>query len=152
MAKYRAIDFDKVQKDYLARLLKGDKSWSYTYNNEKYAITDGHFMAIMPRPFCFLSYDNSEMHWISPDCINSFTKAAEGTMPAYDTQTERVIADGKKVHIFQLEDNTEVAIDPNYLKYFSGMSVHYSGTANNAPIFVHALDMVVGLILPIKIK
>ena len=154
------FDFDKVQKDFLAAALKAQKKnawcdWFMGHDDEKKNtfISDGHFIAILPDVMCYIKTGEKTRTIDAKTFLQNMPKEYD-IKPVIDTGMRKDITSPCKVTvcILKAEDGDEIWINKKYLDYFSGMNYRLAGTTAKAPVMVYALDVPVGLILPINHK
>ena len=150
---YKMFNLDKVQKAYMNALLKSDRTFFGVDDQEKGKsyISDGHFVAIIPRNLCVVRCDMPDGRHITPDAFRKYTEGAGDLQQAHDTMERRTLPDKKTmVVVLQIGDGETMWINEKYYKYFSDMSVTLWATTPNAPVIVKWGDEVIGVILPIR--
>lgn len=153
------LNFDKVQKDFLAACLKAAKKrvgceWFTGHNDDRQEtyISNGHFIAIVPDEMCFIQ-PGTKGRKIDFQTIKK-NMPDESLLDALtDTQTSRQIPAQKiTCRIFQNKDGEEIWVNEKLLSYFDGMECRFLGSKPTAPIMVYSLGRAVGMVLPISHK
>lgn len=150
----KLIDFDKLQGDYLKAMLKNDGRYNCPMfggiDEENAYISDGHFMAIIPRDECHVSFRNNQ-RGIPVDTMKKWIKDRSELLPVTDTGLSRALPTGKKgdtVRMFKQGDE-DIWINEKFLKYFPGDYDLY-GTDMRNPIYFYFGYRCVGMVLPVN--
>lgn len=152
MSKNRMWDFDKVQKDYLNKILKGDRAWFAAADDYTAYISNGHFIVAMPREFCGIDCNLPDHTRITAD---AFKKMIDVNIYEFqellDTNTTLKV-DKDHVKMLKNAEGDDIWINEKYAKYFSDMNIKYYGSTPRNIVYITALDTIVGCIMPIHHK
>lgn len=156
------LNFDKVQKDFLAAALKRSHDsrtacgWIYSRNENRKEIilSDGYFFAAIPQEMCFVTaMEDTGIRLIPAESFEKMVpRDYDDSERLTDTQTiKTTAATGKiKIHTLTTNDGQEIWINQKYYDYFSGMdSIQFYTAGKKHPIKVFVYDRFVGIILPI---
>ncbi len=148
----KLLNFDKVQKDYLSRILKGDREWFAAADENKAYISDGHFVAAMPRDMCAIKCDIPKHIRCTADVLNKMIDVnIYDFQELLDTNTTLKV-DRDNIKMLKNADGEDIWINEKYAKYFSDMNIKYYGSTPRNMVYVVALGEIVGCILPINHK
>lgn len=145
----KLLNFDKVQKDYLSRILKNDREWFSATDDSRAYISNGHFVAAMPKKLCGV---NCEMEGFSRLAPDGFKKIIDVNIydltELLDTNTTMKM-DKDNIKMLKNADGEDIWINDKYARYFEDMQIKYFGTTPRNMVYVVALGEIVGCILPI---
>jgi hypothetical protein len=158
MARNRLLNFDKVQKDFLSAALKATANnipceWFTGEADNSICLSDGHFIAFVPREMCFVAAaENSRVRKLPETTFKNMIVDRDTLSPATYTNMQRTIpGTNKTVNVFTLENGEEAWLNEKYVKYFEGMGhCKTYGTTMRNPIYFYVMDRLVGMILPIN--
>ena len=147
----RLLNFDKVQKDYLSKVLKEDRTWFAAADADNAYISDGSFVAAMPRRMCAINCDMEDHRRCAPEALKKIVNMNLYELEELaDTKTS-MKQDRDNIRMLKNAAGEDIWINEKYMKYFESMNVKYYGTTPRNMVYVVALeDVIVGCILPIN--
>lgn len=128
--------------------------WLQYEQEENMVITNGYFLAIIPKCLFFLD----------PEKATSGKKPFEGAKKIIDDKTyehaidmkitEITQVNGKKMnlHKFKLRNGEELYADENLLKYFDLDLCSFTGTTKKNLLYIWECDDLIGAVLPVNYK
>ena len=153
MNKWDIVDYAKIQSDILKEVFKKIDNKKYKpilygdYNSDVGYIINSHLLVIIPQAFNMLSlpceYNSMAIHKLIPS-LSDFEKATN-----YNTVTPH---DKLKLRLIE-NDNTQVQVNDDYLKYFNleneYFSIYIKDRKTPVIFFDEYTDKILGLLMPV---
>ena len=108
-------------------------------------ITEGHAVYFIPE--CEFFLDRAKMKEVD---LKNIVEQFNNSSPAIRTGIERKDK-GKLVEVKTVESQVSIWLDEKFVKDFSDYAEYY-GTYDVSPVFVKENGILVGIVLPVKIK
>lgn len=152
MSKNRMWNFDKVQKDYLNKILKNDCEWFAAADDCTAYISNGHFIVAMPREFCGIDCNLPDHTRITAE---NFKKMIDVNIYDFEELSDSKTTmqhERDNIRMLKNSEGVDIWINEKYVKYFEDMNIKYYGSGPKNVVYVEAHGCIVGLILPINHK
>lgn len=149
----------KVQQD-LLKMADARDSWKHRPFNVPWFQADEKIWVCFDSVICLgipykQFYLNREQ--IFKDALSfdggKIIEMAENIINAEDTKTViEAKNNGKKMklHIFQLENDSKIYINDDFMKYFDSEDIMFGGISKKNPLFVYEHEELVGIIFPVN--
>ena len=144
------MDTNKIQKDFLSKLLnyKEKNSIAYCFRDNDIGLTDGITLYFIPKRLCLLNMENAEKS--EPFSAKRLLEC-EQTVVEAERSPELLPGEGKSLLVHFFSGNIHVYVNQKAIKYFSENAKYFISSEKNL-VFIRENEKLVGIVIPVNRK